>query len=103
MVETKRPFLYAVNHRLGPLSKLFHRDTSVTVTLVNKKFVETHGAYDREPFGKKTCTTEIQLRNLLCPELPNLSPGGRGEGLSLLSAPCKQGWSFMASLSCYPQ
>lgn len=94
MVETKRPFLYAVSHRLGPLSKLFHRDTSVTVTLVNKNFVETHGAYDREPFGKKTCTTEIQLRNLLCPELPNLS-------LSSLR-PCKQGWSFMASLSCYP-
>ena len=53
MVETKRPFLYAVSHRLGPLSKLFHRDTSVTVTWVNKNFVETHGAYDREPFGKK--------------------------------------------------
>ena len=52
MVETKRPFLYAVSHRLGPLSKLFHRDTSVTVTLVNKNFVKTHGAYDREPFGK---------------------------------------------------
>lgn len=76
MVETKRPFLYAVSHRLGPLSKLFHRDTSVTVTLVNKNFVETHGAYDREPFGKKTCTTEIQL--------PNLSPGGRGR-VSLFS------------------
>lgn len=86
MVETKRPFLYAVSHRLGPLSKLFHRDTSVTVTLVNKNFVETHGAYDREPFGKKTCTTEIQLRNLLCPELPNLSPGGRGR-VSLFSPP----------------
>lgn len=53
MVEPNRPFLYAVNHSLGSLSKLFHRDTSVTVTWVNKNFVETHGAYDREPFGKK--------------------------------------------------
>ena len=35
---------------------------------------------------KKTCTTEIQLRNLLCPELPNLSPGGRGR-VSLFSPP----------------
>lgn len=86
MVETNRPFLYAVSHRLGSVSKLFHRDTSVTVTLINKNFVETHGAYDREPFGKKTCTTEIQLRNLLCPELPNLSPGGRGR-VSLFSPP----------------
>lgn len=85
MVETKRPFLYAVSHILGPLSKLFHRDTSVTVTLVNKNFVETHGAYDREPFGKKLVPLKFSCETFYVPSYPTSLPG-EGEGLSLLSA-----------------
>ena len=84
MVETNRPFLYAVSHRLGPLSKLFHRDTSVTVTLVNKNFVETHGAYDREPFGKKLVPLKFSCETFYVPSY--LSPGGRGR-VSLFSPP----------------
>ena len=85
MVETKRPFLYAVSHRLGPLSKLFHRDTSVTVTLVNKNFVETHGAYDREPFGKKKLVPlKFSCETFYVPSYPTSLPGGGGGSLSSL-------------------
>lgn len=84
MVETKRPFLYAVSHRLGPLSKLFHRDTSVTVTSVNKNFVETHGAYDREPFGKKLVPLKFSCETFYVPSYPTSLPGGWGGSLSSL-------------------
>ena len=81
MVETNRPFLYAVSHRLGSLSKLFHRDTSVTITLVNKNFVETHGAYDREPFGKKLVPLKFSCETFYVPSYPTSLPGGGGGSL----------------------
>ena len=78
MVETNRPFLYAVNRRLGSLSKLFHRDTSV----------ETHGnarcLWQRAFWKKKLVPLKFSCETFYVPSYPTSLPGGWGGSLSSL-------------------
>ena len=84
MVETKRPFLYAVSHRLGPLSKLFHRDTSVTVTLVNKNLLKRTVPMTESLLEKKLVPLKFSCETFYVPSYPTSLPGGGGGSLSSL-------------------
>ena len=84
MVETKRPFLYAVSHRLGPLSKLFHCDTSVTVTLVNKNLLKRTVPMTESLLEKKLVPLKFSYETFYVPSYPTSLPGGGGRSLSSL-------------------
>lgn len=86
MVETNRPFLYAVSHRLGSLSKLFHRDTSVTVTLVNKNLLKRTVPMTESLLEKKLVPLKFSCETFYVPSYPTSLPGGRGR-VSLFSPP----------------